>query len=129
MRIRVEHGYSLYRSRFFPSSWYRADSHGEQCRRWSRGPHRGAAEGVLHQGPRRGGGPRGALRPLQAVAQRRHGFTGMAAAAVSPLVVFQLTPNVRHVCEQVIEPNAMCLSTVGKDGRPSARFVLLKVGL
>jgi hypothetical protein len=28
---------------------------------------------------------------------------------------------------QVIEPNAMCLSTVGPGGRPSGRFVLLKV--
>lgn len=28
--------------------------------------------------------------------------------------------------KQVIEPNAMCLCTVGKDGKPSARFVLMK---
>lgn len=28
---------------------------------------------------------------------------------------------------QVLEPNAMCLSTVDKNGRPSGRFVLLKV--
>ena len=27
---------------------------------------------------------------------------------------------------QVIEPNAMCLSTVGEGGKPSARFVLMK---
>ena len=27
---------------------------------------------------------------------------------------------------EVLEPNAMCLSTVGKDLKPSARFVLLK---
>ena len=30
------------------------------------------------------------------------------------------------VAAQVVEPNAMCLSTVGPNGRPSARFVLLK---
>ena len=28
--------------------------------------------------------------------------------------------------QRVIEPNAMCLATVGKDGRPSNRYVLLK---
>lgn len=27
---------------------------------------------------------------------------------------------------QVIEPNAMCLATVGEGGKPSARFVLMK---
>lgn len=30
------------------------------------------------------------------------------------------------VAAQVIEPNAMCLSTVSPDGKPSGRFVLLK---
>jgi hypothetical protein len=30
---------------------------------------------------------------------------------------------------QVLEPNAMCLSTVDKNNRPSGRFVLLKVRL
>ncbi|CAN0362583.1 unnamed protein product, partial [Hapterophycus canaliculatus] len=29
-------------------------------------------------------------------------------------------------CKEVIEPNAMCLSTVGEGGKPSARFVLMK---
>ena len=28
--------------------------------------------------------------------------------------------------QKVIEPNAMCLATVGEDGRPSNRYVLLK---
>ena len=28
--------------------------------------------------------------------------------------------------QKVIEPNAMCLATVGQDGRPSSRYVLLK---
>lgn len=31
-----------------------------------------------------------------------------------------------HPRTQVIEPNAMCLSTVGEGGKPSARFVLMK---
>ena len=32
-----------------------------------------------------------------------------------------------EACEaKVIEPNAMCLATVGENGRPSNRFVLLK---
>ena len=30
------------------------------------------------------------------------------------------------VSGRVTEPNAMCLSTVSKEGRPRARFVLLK---
>ncbi|CAB1117938.1 unnamed protein product [Ectocarpus sp. CCAP 1310/34] len=29
-------------------------------------------------------------------------------------------------CKEVIEPNAMCLATVGEGGKPSARFVLMK---
>lgn len=29
-------------------------------------------------------------------------------------------------CKEVIEPNAMCLATVGAEGKPSARFVLMK---
>lgn len=41
-----------------------------------------------------------------------HGWT-------DPLTSPSLSP-------QVIEPNAMCLSTVGPGGRPSGRFVLLK---
>lgn len=30
------------------------------------------------------------------------------------------------LCLQVIRPNAMCLSTVGEGGKPSARFVQMK---
>lgn len=48
-----------------------------------------------------------------------------AAAAESPTALF-CTWLAEAVAAKEAEPNAMCLSTVSADGRPAARYVLLK---
>lgn len=53
------------------------------------------------------------------------GLTDADAASSSPMALFErwMTDAIEA---NVVEPNAMCLATVGADGRPAARFVLLK---
>jgi len=49
-----------------------------------------------------------------------------AAAGDDPIALFRRWFAVARETEQILEPNAMALSTVGVDGRPDARMVLLK---
>lgn len=55
---------------------------------------------------------------------RLHGLSEQEAAA-DPLAQFRTWFD-QAVAAQVLEPNAMTLATVGLDGQPSARVVLLK---
>ena len=44
----------------------------------------------------------------------------------NPLLQFQEWFKEAQKCDQIPEPNAMCLSTCTKDGKPSSRMVLMK---
>lgn len=67
--------------------------------------------------------------PMPAVADLRKEYSasGLEEDDVSsePLTLFRRWLD-EAVAAQVIEPNAMCLSTVSPDGKPSGRYVLLK---
>lgn len=67
--------------------------------------------------------------PMQAVADLRKEYSasGLEEDEVpsEPLTLFRRWLD-EAVAAQVIEPNAMCLSTVSLDGKPSGRYVLLK---
>jgi pyridoxamine 5'-phosphate oxidase len=66
---------------------------------------------------------------MQAVADLRKEYSasGLEEREVpsEPLTLFRRWLD-EAVAAQVIEPNAMCLSTVSSDGKPSGRYVLLK---
>ena len=49
-----------------------------------------------------------------------------ADLSADPLELFQKWFGEAELCESILDPNAMCLSTVGKDGYPEGRIVLMK---
>lgn len=77
------------------------------------------------------GVPSSKLKPAADVADLRVNYAkpgltdAAAAAAESPTALF-CTWLDEAVAAHEAEPNAMCLSTVSADGRPAARYVLLK---
>jgi pyridoxamine 5'-phosphate oxidase len=56
----------------------------------------------------------------------RHGELAETAAGTDPVAFFMTWIETARESGAILEPNAMTLATIGADGRPAARMVLLK---